>query len=62
MTITSSLVSITEENRESLSDLLNGDDWVLMLGSAISIWAPSSIPTGQEIRSSIYETLNFGQL
>jgi len=62
MSINGNCVSITEENRDLLSNLLDEHKWVLLLGSAISIWSPSGIPTGQAIRSTIYETLNFEEV
>ena len=59
MALKAKFISIEEKNRDLLSALLYDSGWVLILGSAISIWEPSSIPTGQAIRSAIYEILDF---
>lgn len=33
-------------------------DWVLLVGSAVSIWSPSNIPNGQQITEAIHKILN----
>ena len=55
-------VSLEEINQEKFSEIFDNSGNVLFLGSAISLWNPSSIPTGQHIRRTIYKCLGFEEI
>lgn len=55
-------INIEESNRKYFQNLLYSSDFVLLLGSAISLWQPSNVPTGQSIRDAICEYLDFKEV